>query len=177
MVVKDELAKLGLHYSSVELGEANVLENISSMQHDQFRAALLKTGLELMDDKKSMLIEKIKNVIVELVHYTEKPLAINFSEFLSGRLHHDYTYLANTFSEVHRIGRCGGRACEQTRMPTFPLHARFLREPRPRAAMARPRNPSTCLQSSLRVKRKSSGASRASVCESCGPLKVRQRNS
>ena len=100
MVVKDELAKLGLHYTTVELGEANILENISVVQHDQFRDALFKSGLELMDDKRSVLIEKIKNVIIELVHYSEEPLVIKFSEFLSQKLHHDYTYLANLFSEV-----------------------------------------------------------------------------
>ena len=100
MVVKDELAKLGLHYTTVELGEADILENISVVQHDQFRDALLKSGLELMDDKRSVLIEKIKNVIIELVHYSEEPLAIKFSEFLSQKVHHDYTYLANLFSEV-----------------------------------------------------------------------------
>ncbi|THU40457.1 helix-turn-helix transcriptional regulator [Niastella caeni] len=100
MVVKEELTKLGLHYTSVELGEAEVLEKISTEQHDQIRAALLKSGLELMDDKKSVLIQKIKNVIIELVHYSEEPLAINFSEFLSQKLNHDYTYLANLFSEV-----------------------------------------------------------------------------
>jgi len=100
MVVKDELTKLGLHYASVELGEAEVLENISVEQHDQFKAALLKSGLELMDDKKSVLIQKIKNVIVELAHYSEDPLIINFSEYLSRKLNHDYTYLANLFSEV-----------------------------------------------------------------------------
>jgi len=100
MVVKAELEKLGLHYTTVELGEVNVMENITIEQHDQFKLALLKSGLELMDDKKSVLIEKIKNVIVELVHYSEEPLAINFSEFLSRKLNHDYTYLANLFSEV-----------------------------------------------------------------------------
>ena len=100
MVVKEELTKLGLHYTSVELGEAEVLENISVKQHDQIRIALLKSGLELMDDKKSVLIQKIKNVIIELVHYSEEPLTINFSEYLSQQLHHDYTYLANLFSEV-----------------------------------------------------------------------------
>jgi AraC-like DNA-binding protein len=100
MVVKEELTKLGLHYTSVELGEAEVLENISVKQHDQIRTALLKSGLELMDDKKSVLIQKIKNVIIELVHYSEEPLTINFSEYLSQQLHHDYTYLANLFSEV-----------------------------------------------------------------------------
>ena len=100
LVVKAELTKLGLHYTTVELGEVEVLENISTEQHDQFKAALLKSGLELMDDKKSVLIQKIKNVIVELVHYSEEPLAINFSDFLSQKLNHDYTYLANLFSEV-----------------------------------------------------------------------------
>jgi AraC-like DNA-binding protein len=100
MVVKEELDKLGLRYAAVELGEANILSTISTRKYDQFKAALLRSGLELMGDKKSMLIEKIKNVVVELVHYTEEPLAINFSEFLSGKLHHDYTYLANLFSEV-----------------------------------------------------------------------------
>jgi AraC-like DNA-binding protein len=100
MVVKEELTKLGLHYTSVELGEAEVLEKISVEQHDQFKAALLRSGLELMDDRKSVLIQKIKNVIIELVHYSEEPLTINFSEFLSQKLNHDYTYLANLFSEV-----------------------------------------------------------------------------
>ena len=100
MVVKEELTKLGLHYTSVELGEVEVLEKISLEQHDQFKTALLKSGLELMDDKKSVLIQKIKNVIIELVHYSDEPLTINFSEFLSQKLNHDYTYLANLFSEV-----------------------------------------------------------------------------
>ena len=103
MVVKDELAKLGLHYTSVELGEAEVLENITDEQRDQFKTGLLKAGLELMDDKKSVLIQKIKNVIVELVHYSEEPLTVKFSEYLSQKLNHDYTYLANLFSEVQGI--------------------------------------------------------------------------
>jgi AraC-like DNA-binding protein len=100
MVVKDELAKLGLHYVVVDLGEADVMESITTEQHDQLKSALLRSGLELMDDKKSVLIEKIKNVIIELVHYSEEPLTINFSEYLSRKLNHDYTYLANLFSEV-----------------------------------------------------------------------------
>jgi len=83
MLVKEELKKLGLHYVVVELGEAEIMEDLSPAQHDQFRDALLKSGLELMDDKRSVLIEKIKNVITELVHYSEEPLLIKFSEFLS----------------------------------------------------------------------------------------------
>jgi AraC-like DNA-binding protein len=100
MVVKAELEKLGLHYIVVDLGEVEIMENISAKQHDQFKVALLRSGLELMDDKKAMLIEKIKNVIIKLVHDSEEPLAINFSEYLSQKLNHDYTYLANLFSEV-----------------------------------------------------------------------------
>lgn len=100
MVVKDELAKLGLRYTYVELGEAEVLEDLTAEQRDEFKAALLKSGLELMDDKKSVLIQKIKNVIIELIHYSDEPITIKYSEFLSQKLNHDYTYLANLFSEV-----------------------------------------------------------------------------
>jgi AraC-like DNA-binding protein len=100
MVVKAELEKLGLHYRTVELGEAEIKDSISEEQRDQLDKALKKSGLELMDDKKSMLIEKIKNVIVELVHYSEEQPKINLSDFLSEKLNHDYTYLANLFSEV-----------------------------------------------------------------------------
>lgn len=103
MAVKAELTKLGLHYIIVELGEVEIMENISVEQHDQLKEALLKSGLELMDDKKSVLIQKIKNIIVELIHYSEEPLSINFSFFLSEKLKHDYTYLANLFSEVQGI--------------------------------------------------------------------------
>ena len=100
MVVKDELTKLGLHYTNVELGEANIMEDISPLQIQQFKKALLKSGLELIDDKKSHLIQMIKNVIIELAHYSEEPLPINFSAYLSQKLQYDYTYLANLFSEV-----------------------------------------------------------------------------
>jgi len=103
MIVKSELDKLGLHYGVVDLGEVDVKETITSKQRDQIKTELLKSGLELMDDKKAMLIEKIKNVIVELVHYSEEPLEINFSDYLSQKLDHDYTYLANLFSEVTGI--------------------------------------------------------------------------
>lgn len=103
MVVKDELTKLGLHYVAVELGEAEIIENITAVQHGQVKLALLKSGLELMDDKKSVLIQKIKSVIIDLVHYSEEPLTNNLSVYLSQKLNHDYTYLANLFSEVQHI--------------------------------------------------------------------------
>jgi len=100
MVVKDELTKLGLRFGVVELGEADLLESITPDQREQLRAALLRSGLELMDDKKSVLIHKIKTIIIELVHYSEEPLATNLSVYLAEKLDHDYTYLANLFSEV-----------------------------------------------------------------------------
>jgi AraC-like DNA-binding protein len=100
MIVKEELTKLNLHYTIVELGVVEILENISTDQHEQIKLALLKSGLELMDDKKSVLIQKIKNVIIEFVHYSEEPLTIKLSEFLSQKLNHDYTSLANLFSEA-----------------------------------------------------------------------------
>jgi len=100
MVVKDELTRLGLKYIAVDLGEVEIMEDISPLQLEQFGAALLRSGLELMDDKKSILIQKIKTVIIELVHYSEEPLVINLSSFIAEKLQHDYTYLANLFSEV-----------------------------------------------------------------------------
>ena len=103
MVVKQQLKKLSLNYISVELGEVEVLENISNVQLTEFKTALVKYGLELLDDKKSILIEKIKKVIVELIHYADEPAKVNFSDYLSEKLNHDYTYLANLFSEVEGI--------------------------------------------------------------------------
>jgi AraC-like DNA-binding protein len=103
MIVKEELAHLGLHYATINLGEVDVMENITDRQREQLRKGLLKSGLELMDDKKAILIEKIKNAIVELVHYTDELPKINFSNYLSEKLNHDYTYLANLFSETEGI--------------------------------------------------------------------------
>jgi AraC-like DNA-binding protein len=103
MLVKAELKKLGLHYKTVELGEAEIEEDISKEKWHELNAALKKSGIELMDDKKSILIEKIKKVIVELIHYSEEPLDVKFSDYLSSKLNHDYTYMANLFSESQGI--------------------------------------------------------------------------
>jgi len=100
MIVKEELNKLGLHYVVVELGMVEVLEDITETQRSALKINLLKSGLELLDDKKSILIEKIKNVIVEMVHYADELPLENFSDYLSKKLGYDYTYLANIFSEV-----------------------------------------------------------------------------
>jgi len=100
MVVKSELEKLGVFYTAVKLGEADTIEKLSSAQLTQLDKGLRKSGLLLMDDKKSILVERIKSAIIELVHYTEEQIKVNLSEYLSKRLDHDYTYLANLFSEV-----------------------------------------------------------------------------
>ena len=100
MVVKAELEKLGLHYVDVKIGEANIIENIKPEQLEQLDAALRKSGLQLMDDKKSILVEKIKSAIIELVHYTDEQIKVNLSDYLSDNLNLDYTYLSNLFSEV-----------------------------------------------------------------------------
>ncbi len=100
MEVKEQLKKLGLHYIVVDLGEIEIMETLSMAQREQLKKALLDSGLELMDDKKAMLIERIKNVIIEMVHHSDEVLKINFSNYLHEKLNHDYTYLSNLFSEV-----------------------------------------------------------------------------
>ena len=100
MAVKEALKNLGLHFIVVDLGEVEVMEELTSSQRAALKVSLLDSGLELMDDKRAVLIEKIKNAIVELVHHTDEMIKVNFSEFLSERLNHDYTYLASLFSEV-----------------------------------------------------------------------------
>lgn len=103
MVVKAELEKLGLKYVYVRIGEADVIGDIGTEQLGQLKADLKKAGLELIDDKKSILVEKIKTVIIELVHYTEDEIKVNLSDYLSEKLKYDYTYLSNLFSEVKGI--------------------------------------------------------------------------
>jgi AraC-like DNA-binding protein len=100
MLVKSELEKLNLPYTTVELGEVNLTGNITAEQKSQLNKALKRSGLELMDDKRAILIERIKNVIIEMVHYAEEAPLTKFSSYLSEKLNHDYTYLANLFSEV-----------------------------------------------------------------------------
>ncbi len=100
MAVKEELKKLGLHFIVVDLGEVEIMENISMDLREKLKSSLLDSGLELMDDKKAMLIEKIKNVIIEMVHHSTEKIKVTFSEYLSEKLNHDYTYLSNLFSEV-----------------------------------------------------------------------------
>ncbi|MGE0637926.1 MAG: helix-turn-helix domain-containing protein [Bacteroidia bacterium] len=100
VAVKEVLKNMGLHFVLIDLGEVDVMEKLSDEQRVELKALLLAAGFELMDDKRAVLIEKIKNVIVEMVHHSDELIKTNFSDFLSAKLNHDYTYLANLFSEV-----------------------------------------------------------------------------
>jgi AraC-like DNA-binding protein len=100
MAVKEELKKLGLHFIIVDLGEVEIMENITPAQRELLQSGLLDTGLQLMDDKRAILIERIKTILIEMVHYNGEMERVNVSTLLSEKLKHDYTYLANLFSEV-----------------------------------------------------------------------------
>ena len=103
MMVKEELKKLNLKYGVIELGLVEILEDITEGQREQLKKNLYKSGLELLDNKKNILIEKIKNVITEMIHYSDEMPNVNYSDYISEKLDYDYTYLANTFSEVKGI--------------------------------------------------------------------------
>jgi hypothetical protein len=100
MFVVAELEKLGLNYRSVQLGEADIKGAVTSDQKVLLAQALLKAGLVLLDDKNAILVEKIKIVVIEMIHYGEDSLKVNFSDFISEKLHLNYTYLSNLFSEA-----------------------------------------------------------------------------
>ncbi len=103
ILVKQELDKLSLKHAIVELGTVEILGKFSNEQRSLLRANLLKSGLELLDDKKSILVDRIKNVIIEMIHYSEEIPKVNYSDYISEKLDYDYTYLANTFSDVKGI--------------------------------------------------------------------------
>lgn len=99
MVVKYELGRLGIEYTSVKIGEAEVVGDVEPILLEQLNNELKQSGLTLIDNKKAILVEKIKNTIVQLVHFTEEELQVNLSDYLSEKLDYNYTYLANVFSE------------------------------------------------------------------------------
>jgi AraC-like DNA-binding protein len=103
LIVKDELIRLGIKYFTIDLGMVEISEVLSVVQHELLRDRLLKYGLELLEDKKAILIEKIKNVIIEMIHYSDELPLLKYSEYLSQKLGYNYTYLANIFCEVKGI--------------------------------------------------------------------------
>jgi AraC-like DNA-binding protein len=103
MVVKQELQKLGLHYVNVDLGMIEILEDITKSQRKELRKNLKAFGLILLKNKRNIIIAKIKAVIIEMIHYSDELPEVNYSDYISEKLGYDYTYLANTFSEVKGI--------------------------------------------------------------------------
>ena len=100
MIVKSELAAIGVTFPRIELGEIEIPVELNNDQLEVLKVNLLKSGLELMDDKRSVLIEKIKNVVIEMVHYASELPRVTNSEYISSKLNYNYNYLANLFSEV-----------------------------------------------------------------------------
>ncbi|MFT7161531.1 MAG: AraC-like DNA-binding protein [Bacteroidia bacterium] len=103
MAVKDIFKNLGLHFIVVDLGEVEVMEELSAEQETGLKSAFLEIGLELMEDNKSILIEKTKNLITEMIHHSTEVPKVNYSDYISEKLNYDYTYLSNIFSEVKGI--------------------------------------------------------------------------
>jgi AraC-like DNA-binding protein len=103
MVVRAELDKMKLKHSVIELGEVEIMNDLTDEKRKKLKAALLKSGLELMDDQRAILVEKIKNIIVEMIHYTDEIPKVNFSTHLSKKLNQNYNHLSSLFSEVKGI--------------------------------------------------------------------------
>jgi AraC-like DNA-binding protein len=103
MLVKAEIEAQGLHYEMVEIGEALLRDPVTKEQLSGLNTALKKAGLEILDPGKGQLVERIKAVVIEMVHYSEEPLRVNFSSFLAAKLNYDYTYLSNLFAAAHGI--------------------------------------------------------------------------
>lgn len=103
IAVKEVFKKLGLHFIVVDLGEVEIMEDLSGEEREELKMALLSTGLELIDDRRVVLIEKINNVITEMIHYSDEVPKMNYSNYISEKLNYDYTYLSNLFSEVKGI--------------------------------------------------------------------------
>jgi len=97
--VKDELNKLGIRYNSVELGEVELNGNLSVTQREALGNSLNKYGFELMVDRRIILVEKIKAIIIEMIYYTDERITTKYSYILSKKLGFNYTYLAGIFSE------------------------------------------------------------------------------
>lgn len=103
MIVKQLVEKAGLQATALRLGEVEINKEPTKQQLSELSENLAQVGFELLDDKKQQLIEKIKNIIVEQVHYSEMDEPHKFSELLSRQTHKDYSYLSNLFSQVEGI--------------------------------------------------------------------------
>jgi YesN/AraC family two-component response regulator len=101
MVVREELEKLGLDPVQVELGEAELKTVPSAQQVTELKSNLSALGFELLNDRKSTLVEKVKNIVIELIHQADElDIQVNFSTILQNKLHVDYSYISSLFSDT-----------------------------------------------------------------------------
>lgn len=98
--VKEELRKLNIRYGVVDLGLVEIYKDVSPEIRELLKVNLSKSGLELLDDKKSIMIERIQNAVVEMIHYSNEEIKVNFSDYISEKTGLNYTYLSNMFAEV-----------------------------------------------------------------------------
>ena len=103
MAVKVALNQLGIRFIMVDLGEIDIMEPLTTEQAEHLKIALNSSGLELMEDKKAILIEKVITLIIEMIHLSEELPKVNYSDYISEKIGYDYAYLSNIFSEVRGI--------------------------------------------------------------------------
>lgn len=103
LIVQQQLDRIGIQYLSIDLGMVETENTIPRDQIEELRKSLQLVGLEILEDKKSILINKIKNGIIEMIHYNKDELKVNYSDFISKKVGYDYTYLSNIFSEVEGL--------------------------------------------------------------------------
>ncbi|HTJ50927.1 MAG TPA: AraC family transcriptional regulator [Cyclobacteriaceae bacterium] len=103
LIVKEELRNLGLHYILLGLGTVELDGEVTENQLESLKKNLLRSGLQLQNDKRDILIERIKDIITEMIDYSEEVPKTNYSDYISSKLNYDYTYLSNMFSTVKGI--------------------------------------------------------------------------
>lgn len=103
MIVQQQLDRIGIQYLSIDLGTVETENTIPKEQIEELKKSMQVVGLEILEDKKSILIDKIKTGIIEMIHYNKDELKVNYSDFISKKVGYDYTYLSNIFSEVEKI--------------------------------------------------------------------------
>lgn len=91
---------LGLSVVAIILGKVSIKEEITTDQKQALQQRLVEKGFDLLDDKQSRLINEIKSIVIQEIHYQKEPSLINFSSLLTEKLHYDYAYLSRLFSSV-----------------------------------------------------------------------------
>lgn len=103
MVVENELTKMGLHIKHISLGQVEIEETLNKDQTDQLASNFSALGFELIDDRRMVLIEQVKHLVLDLVRKQHNNTNMNLSEIISKQVYHDYNYISNLFSEVEGL--------------------------------------------------------------------------